>query len=194
MEKNIQAFLKVMDPDDHATGGGTASAIAGAMAAGLAAMVARLSIGKEGMEPAEFYDQINAELIGLSQQLFDGARLDSEAFEAVQQAFRLPKSTDEEKTSRRQAIQAAWQIATDIPLTNAVRCARVLQRARELQGRSNVNAASDLQCALYLARAGGLGCLENVAINLPMLRDELLQEKLSRQMQELRTELLVDGE
>ena len=60
-DADLQAFLRVIDPDDNATGGGTASAVAGAMAAGLAGMVARLSVGKDGMEPDPYYHEIDAE-------------------------------------------------------------------------------------------------------------------------------------
>lgn len=66
MDENIQAFLKVLDPADNSTGGGTASAIVGAMAAALAGMVARLSIGKDGMELDEFYQERDATLSAIS--------------------------------------------------------------------------------------------------------------------------------
>jgi formiminotetrahydrofolate cyclodeaminase len=186
MNENIEAFLKVLDPADNTTGGGTASAVAGAMAAGLAAMVARLSIGKAGMEPEEFYLERNEALASLSEALFAGAQQDSEAFSAVSQAFKLPKATEEEKAARSQAIQAGWLHATEVPLVNAERCAQVLALAQELEGRSNENAASDLACAFYLARAGALGCLENVAINLPMIKDQAIATRLSEQADQVK--------
>jgi formiminotetrahydrofolate cyclodeaminase len=61
--------------------------------------------------------------------------------------------------------------ATRVPLSNAERCAAVLALARQLEGRSNPRALSDLQSAGHLARAGLLGCLANVAINLPGVKD-----------------------
>ena len=66
MNDNIAAFSKVLDPNDNSTGGGTASAVAGAMAAALVAMVARLSIGREGPEAASFYKTLasGSELVG----------------------------------------------------------------------------------------------------------------------------------
>ncbi|MDX1438171.1 MAG: cyclodeaminase/cyclohydrolase family protein [Anaerolineales bacterium] len=189
MEENIAAFLKVLDPEDNTTGGGTASAVAGAMAAALAAMVARISIGKEGMEPDDFYEGPIARLTELSEGLFDGAREDSQAFEAVMGAFRMPKETDQEKAARSQAIQKAWVGATRLPLRNSARCIETLEIARELEGRSNKNAASDLTVGIYLARAGALGSLENVRINLPMIKDESLSEELAAEEQELRRRL-----
>lgn len=189
MVENVQSFLKVLDPTDNSTGGGTASAVAGAMAAGLAAMVARLSIGKADMEPEEFYTQRNETLTQLANELFAGGHHDSQAFSLVRQAFQLPKDNDDEKAARQQAIQTAWKKASEIPLANAQRCAQVLDLVKELEGRSNKNAASDLACALYLAQAGVKGCLENVDINLPMIKDEALVAKLSEQAAALREAL-----
>jgi formiminotetrahydrofolate cyclodeaminase len=153
MEENIAAFLKVLDPTDNTTGGGTASAIAGSMAAALAAMVARLSVGKKDMEPDEFYESRVAQLTRLSEELFDGAREDSLAFEGVTKAFRLPKETDAEKAVRSRTVQIAWAQATELPLQNAERCIQTFEIAQELEGRSNKSAASDLTVGIYLAPA-----------------------------------------
>ena len=105
MEKNIKAFLSVLDATDNSTGGGTASCVAGSMAAGLVGMVARLSMDKEGLAPTEFYRQIAEQAEALSAELFDGGRMDSEAFAVVSAAFKMPKGTAEEKQARSQAIQ-----------------------------------------------------------------------------------------
>ena len=177
-EANIEAFLSLIDPEDDATGGGTASATAGAMAAGLVGMVARLSIGKEGMEEEAYYREVDREVQGLTSALFDGAREDAEAFGAVLGAFRLPKGTDDEKSTRSAAIQDAMIGATRVPLENAERCARVHELGRMLEGRSNENAASDLECALGLAVAGARGCLSNVDINLTSIKDEAVRSNL----------------
>jgi len=171
MDENVEAFLRLLDPADNSTGGGTASAMAGAMAAALVAMVARLSIGKEGLEAKSFYRELSAEAEALSGELLDGGREDSDAFMAVLSAYRLAKDTDEEKSARREAIQRAVLQAARVPLANMERCWRVLELAMQLRGRSNPNAASDLECALHLARAGLLGCADNVEINLPAIKD-----------------------
>jgi formiminotetrahydrofolate cyclodeaminase len=186
MDENITAFLKVLDPSDNSTGGGAASAVAGAMAGALVAMVARLSLGKEGMESETFYNELGASAETLSTELFDGGHEDSQAFEAVRRAFSLPKSSDEEKAVRHEAIQAAWIHAARVPLANAERCSQVLALGEQLRGRSNPNAASDLACAIYLARAGMLGCLENVEINLPAIKDQELAEELAERASALR--------
>ena len=182
MNHAITAFLKVLDPADNTTGGGTASALAGAMAGALVAMVARLSMGREGMEAPSFYERIAAEAESLSRLLLAGGEEDSRAFEAVRAAFGTPKGTGEERGARLAAIQAAWIDAARVPMANAERCSRVLDLAAALRGRSNPNAASDLSCAIYLARAGLMGCVENVRINLPAIKDAQVVAELRERL------------
>ncbi len=186
MNDNTAAFLKVLDPNDNSTGGGTASAVAGAMAAALVAMVARLSIGKKNMEKEIYYEDISAEAEKLSIELFSGGREDSEAFEAVSTAYRLPKESDPQKIVRKDAIQRAMIKAAHVPLANAGKCRRIIELFSNLQGRSNPNTASDLECAGHLARAGLSGCIANVEINLPYIDDQGLVEKLKIQAETLR--------
>lgn len=167
--ENIQAFLKVLDPADNATGGGAASAVAGAMGAALVAMVARLSIGRRGMGKGAFYKGIDREARALAMDLFAGGHRDSQAFEAVRASHKLPVETEDQRGVRRAAIQRAIVGATRVPLENGEACKRVLDLCMRLKGRSNPNAASDLECAQHLARAGLVGCLANVEINLPSI-------------------------
>ena len=181
---NVDAFWKVIDPDDNATGGGTASATAGAMAAGLVAMVGRLSLGKD-LKPDAYYAPIIAEAEALATELFNGGRIDSQAFEQVMAAFKLPKATDAEKVTRSAAIQAAWTHAANVPLANAALCNRVLQLAAQLDGCSNPDAGSDLFCAVQLASAGQAGGLANVRINLPSIKDAELRATLEAAIADL---------
>ncbi len=181
---NVDAFWKVLDPTDNATGGGTASATAGAMAAGLTAMVARLSLGKD-LQPDEYYQPIIAEAEALAVELFDGARIDSQAFEQVMAAFKLPKDTDADQAARSEAIQAGWQHAAQVPLDNARRCHRVSELAAMLEGKSNPDAGSDLLCAIQLAQAGKAGCIANVQINLPSIKDAAASQALLAALAEM---------
>ena len=185
MNPNVASFLKVLDPNDNSTGGGTASAVAGAMAAALVAMVARLSIGREGSQAASFYKTLISEAERLATELFTGSRKDSEAFEHVMASFKMPKETEEQQTVRRQAIDEAMLKATRTPLVNAENCRNVLVLKQKLEGNMNPNTASDLECAGHLAKAGLLGCLANVKINLPGLKNESQAADIARQVEEL---------
>jgi formiminotetrahydrofolate cyclodeaminase len=186
-DADLQAFLKVVDPDDNATGGGTAAAVAGAMAAGLVGMVARVSKGKPDLESDEFYDTIDTAAQELTRDLMQGGREDSEAFGTVMRSFTLPKCTEAEKQARTAAIRAAMVEATRVPLQNAQRCVRVLELAVRLSAKFNENAASDLACARSLARTGTEGCLENVEINLPSVKDEQAKAEFEARSNELRS-------
>jgi methenyltetrahydrofolate cyclohydrolase len=90
---------------------------------------------------------------------------DSAAYDAVMAAYRLPKQTDDEKASRKSAIQAALERATDVPLRTAEACLTVLQAAVEAAADGNPNALSDALTGGALAWAGLRGALENVRIN-----------------------------
>jgi formiminotetrahydrofolate cyclodeaminase len=195
-DADVQAFLKVIDPMDNATGGGTASAVAGAMAAGLIGMVARVSKGKPDLESDEFYDAIDTQAQELTRDLMQGGREDSEAFGAVMRSFTLPKCTDEETAARSAAIQEAMVAATRVPLENGTRCVRVLELADRVATSFNRNAESDLAVARSLAASGAAGCLENVAINLSSVKDELTRAEIENQARELRSmfEVMTGGQ
>ena len=197
----METFLKVLDPEDTSTGGGSAAAISRAMAGALLAMVSRLSSpGDEGADSA-FFAGVYAKAMEVSSQLREGSQADSLAFLAVRAAYQLARKTDEEKATRQLAVQAAWLRAAETPLENSESCLRVLELGAEMVGRINPRVTSDYTCALLLARAGLMGCLENVEINLPSLKDTVLVEQLSARALKLRErcerlsdELLVPGE
>jgi formiminotetrahydrofolate cyclodeaminase len=181
----LGTFRRVLDPGDNSTGGGSASAIAGAMAAALAGMVARLSIRPDSPEPEAFYQGIADDGARLSAALLEGSHSDAAAFDGVVAAYRLPKGTDAEKAARSDAIQSAIITATRVPLANAYRCKDVLGLVTGLEGRSNERAKSDLVCARRLAEAALQGCLANVEINLPGIKDEAVRRAIAAEMEAL---------
>ena len=188
----METFLKVLDPEDTSTGGGSASAIAGAMAAALLGMVSRLSAsGKDEAEEKAFMEQMQAQAGELSRQLMQGSREDALSFQAVRSAYRLPKQSPDEKASRQKAVQTAWQRAARIPMENGERCWQVYELGAEMSGRINPKVQSDYRCALLLARAGLLGCLENVHINLPEIKDPNLAEQMAARAEALTGRLAV---
>lgn len=163
-------FDKVMDTKDFTVGGGAASAIAGAMAAGLVGMVARLSIGKDYGLHDERYEAIAGEMDTLCQKLTQGAQDDEEAFLGIKNAFKLPKGTDEEKVIRRAAVENAAVQAATVPMENARRAARILEICAEMENRSNPAAASDITSGVLLARSAVMGCALNIDANLPLIK------------------------
>ena len=98
-------------------------------------------------------------------------RRDSDAYDGVVAAFRLPKDTDDEKTARSGAIQEALRGATEAPLDVMRQCAAAIEQASVVAAFGNPNAASDVQVALELLGAGLRGAGLNVEINLGSVKD-----------------------
>jgi formiminotetrahydrofolate cyclodeaminase len=166
----IHAFLEETKSSSPTPGGGSASALAGALGAALGIMVANLTEGKE--EPGGDLARFRADLESLLTTLEGYVDKDAEAFNGVMAAYKLPKATETEKTARRQAIQSATKAAADLPLAAAESCLRVLALAADLIEIGNPNAASDGAVAGALAYAGLWGAVYNVRINIAALRDE----------------------
>ena len=184
----METFLRVLDPLDTSTGGGSASAISGAMAGSLIAMVARLSMpDQEGGVEQQIVDRIYSQSKQLSQKLMQGSQEDAQAFQLIRSAYHLARQTEAEKKLRQQAIQSAWQKATRVPLENAEYCTQVYGLGAELVSHANPKAISDLRCGLLLARAGIFGCLENVKINLPSIKETTISAEIIDKTNDLRS-------
>jgi len=162
-------LARVLDATDATFGGGSASALAGAMAAGLVGMVARLSLGRGLALDDARYDVYAVEADTLGRALHAGAEQDAEAYGLVKAAYGLPRDGVAQAAARQTAIHDALIAAALVPLDNARRALRVRELCRELDGRSNAAAASDLGVAVALADAAVGGCLLNVEVNLDAL-------------------------
>lgn len=151
---------------DPTPGGGSAAALAGATGAALVAMVSGMPKTRTGAP--EERARLHAALAWAREA---GARLrrlveeDTRAYDAVVAAYRLPKATDAEKASRKDAIAQAMARATAVPLETAEACLVVLKAAQEGVAHGNPNALSDARTAGALAWAGLIGAAENVRIN-----------------------------
>ncbi len=188
----LAQFLDRLASSDPTPGGGTASAIAGAVAAGLIAMVSRLSTGKGGDDTA--FERMLASAEEERRALLDLATQDAEAFNAVMRAMRLPKGTAEEKQRRLGAIQDALVHAADVPLDVALRAVRLLEVSGDLAGRGNPNAISDVGVAALLAHSAVQGALLNVRINLQAINDPAYKTRAAERVRTLglRAEVLRD--
>ena len=182
----LEILRKIIDSKDFTVGGGSAAALAGAMAAGLVGMVARLSVNKNYGLSSEKYNEIAREADSLAEELLLGAEKDAQAFSMIKEAYSLPKESSEQKSMRAIAIQKAAIGAATVPLDNAWRCHRVQELMLLLKGKSNTNAASDLEEASLLSNAGLLGCVLNIEVNLFLIKDENIKVKFKEQINQLR--------
>jgi glutamate formiminotransferase/formiminotetrahydrofolate cyclodeaminase len=171
------AFLDALASSDPTPGGGSAAAYAGAMAAGLVAMVARVTTGKKKYAGVEKrMQQIALEADDLRQALSEGVSRDSRAFDAVMEAYRLPKGTEQEQAARESAIEEATVHAAQVPLEACRQSVRVLALAREAAADGNVNAISDAGSAGAMARACLTAAGMNVRINASSLKEQAQAE------------------
>lgn len=171
----LQDFVEVLASDAPAPGGGSVSALCAANGAALCAMVCRLTQGKKKYE--EFAPLMEA-LIPQAQQLHEKLVVsidkDTEAFNLVSAAFKMPKETEEEKADRSKKIAEGMLVSTQVPFETMELTLQVLQLVDQLPGKFNTNAASDLGVAALNLAAGIKGAWLNVLINLGSLKDEAL--------------------
>lgn len=172
-EQTLQAFLDELAGSAPTPGGGGAAAVAGAMGAALVSMVCNLTVGKEKFAAVEpRIKEILAKSEELRARLTRAMTEDVEAFDAVMDAYRMPKSTDEEKAARSAAIQEASKTAALVPLATARACAEVIELCRPVAEMGNPNVLSDAGVAALCAQAGLKGAALNVLINLGGIKDD----------------------
>lgn len=168
----VAALLEAFRRPDPTPGGGSASALAGAVGASLLAMVAGLP--KPRAVEARDFERLRdaggrcADLSGRLAGLMDR---DTEAYELVVNAYRLPKSTDEEKAVRSARIQETLRGAIDAPLDVMRACREAIQQAAVVASFGNPSASSDVRVGLELLGAGLRGAKLNVEINLESVKD-----------------------
>lgn len=168
----VATFLERLGTDAPAPGGGSAAALAGAMAASLVRMVIALTDGREaaaGHEP--LLDEMRIQATSLESDLLRLMELDAAAYSSVIAARRLPRETEREREARSVQVAAATRDATRAPLEAARRCAEVLALAERLAPVGSRQAVSDVGVAGVLAAAGLRGAALNVEINLPYLSE-----------------------
>jgi glutamate formiminotransferase/formiminotetrahydrofolate cyclodeaminase len=167
-----QDFLDALAEGTPAPGGGSAAAYSGAAGAALVAMVARLTLGKKkyAAVEAQMY-AILEKAESLRAALKEAIQEDATAFEAVMQAMKLPRDTDEEAAVRHAAIEDATLNAARVPLETARMAVEVMDLAVQVAGNGNLNAISDGATGAALARAALTGAGYNVRINVSGLSD-----------------------
>lgn len=168
----VEDFLQKVASADPVPGGGSVAALAGALAAALTAMVARLTVGKEKFRDRWAVLEPVAERAASLIRVFAGlVEQDTDAYRAVVQSYRLSEETPEQKAARAEAIQRAVREAARVPLETLLTLERLADDAAEALRSGNPNAASDAGAALQMLRAAAAVAAYNVWINLPSVKD-----------------------
>jgi len=166
----LREFQNALASSDPTPGGGSAAGVALGQAAALAKMVADLTLGNDkyanGWSIAE---SVNAVAIPLLDEGLNLAKLDSEAFDAVVAGFKMPKTTDEEKSIRREEIRNSMLGAAKVPYDTACYALDLMKLLPDLATYGNENAVSDVGVSGLLASAALKGAIFNIEINLNSL-------------------------
>lgn len=189
-EMNVKAFLDKTASNDPVPGGGSIAALSSAVAAALTEMVANLTIGKKKyVEVEEEMKEIAKIAAECRVKFVADIDKDSDAFNEVMDAFKLPKETDEEKESRKAAIQEATKKAALVPLEVAQDAFKIMGIIEKVVVKGNQNAVTDGAVAAMMARTAVLSALYNVKINLGSIKDEAFVEKVSKEVEELESKV-----
>lgn len=183
-------FLDAVADATPTPGGGSVSACAAAMAAGLAQMVAGLSRKKKLQAP--FVDKLSEQVEQMRKLVDDfTAAIDRDAasYDAVMAAFKLPQGNPEELHAREAAIQSATKGASEVPFEVAEKAAALVETLVQLEPISAASMKSDLQVARLMAVAGAKGALANVEINLDGIKDASYVAQMRSKVDELRKRL-----
>ena len=187
----LDDFIDEVGKDSPAPGGGSVSALAGALGAGLGSMVACLTPAKKGYEATfEPLTKRSEKLISCLEDLKKAVDLDTEAFNDVMLALRMPKNSEEEIALRRTALQEGYKKATLVPFHTAKRCVDALAELLEVAQIGNPNSASDVGVGALMAYAGFEGAALNVNINLPSIKDAAFKTEMTQKITSLRAQAI----
>ncbi len=183
LRAGVEPFVEQLAAPTATPGGGSAAAASGAMAAGLATMVASMSRGKKAyvQYERELSDAI-ARLAQLREELKAAIDADAESYIAVTKAYKQAKTS----ANGEAVITVALRQATAVPLSVAEKAREVAEIAKKLGPITNPNMKSDLTTSMALARAAIEGAMANVEINLESLKDETFVAEVRKKAGTLR--------
>ncbi len=169
---NLRAFANETAAESPAPGGGSVSAYMGPLGISLATMVAHLSSHKKGWDDRwEEFSKYAEKGQQLKDELLNLVDADTMAFNRIMESFSLPKSTEEEKRLRTQAIQVATKNAIEVPLRVMQRSVESMEIISAMVKEGNPNSVSDAGVGALAARSAALGAYLNVKINCSGLND-----------------------
>ncbi len=169
---SVKDFLAKTAGNDPVPGGGSIAALNAAIASALTEMVANLTIGKKKYEDKEgLMKKIVAITENYRASFMKDIDADSEAYNNVFAAFKLPKETDEEKIERNNQIQEATKIAAEIPMEVARKAVDIMDVITQVADHGNQNAITDACVAIMTARTAAISAILNVKINLSSIKD-----------------------
>lgn len=191
VDRTVVGFIEETGSESPAPGGGSVSALVGALGAALGSMVANLSAHKRGWdEQWETFSDWAVQGKAISEDLVHLVDLDTEAFNGVMAAYRLPKRTEEEARLRDEAIQKAALQAIEIPLRVMREAAASFPLLEAMAEKGNPASVSDAGVGALCARTAVRGAYLNVRINTSEIEDRALADRLTAEAEKIDAETL----
>ncbi len=185
-DMSLNQFLDALASKEPVPGGGSGAAMGGALGAALVSMVCNLTIGKKGYEAVqEEMQQLLAESEAIRLEMPRLLEADTQAYSQVMAAYRLPRTTEEEKQAREVLLQQRFRDAAEVPMRIAERCARVVDLALPAARMGNKWAVSDAGVGALFGEACLRAALLNVEINLASINDAAYVAEMRRKMASL---------
>ena len=181
---NIKQFLSELSSSSPAPGGGSVAALSGALSSSLSSMVCNLTIGKE--KYIDFEEEIKKILKNIKKiksKLTDLIDKDTNAFNDVIKAFKMPKNNENEIELRKQAIQEGYKKAALVPFETAKTCYMILDLAEILVEKGNKNSITDVAVSALMANAGVKSAILNVKINLGSINDKNFVKDINKELE-----------
>lgn len=187
---SVSDFINETGSSSPAPGGGSIAALNAASAAALIEMVASLTIGKEkyAAHEAEMV-AVQKQAAALKEEFLQFIDEDSQSFNKIMAAFKLPKESEAEKALRTEAIQTATKGAALVPFKVGEKAGELFALAQAVIERGNPNAVTDGAVAAMNARVAVKGAFLNVKINLSSIKDEAFVADLQEKMEALEATL-----
>ena len=185
VDMTVRDFTDEVQTDSVAPGGGSVAALGGSQGAALVAMVSNLSWGKDFLKDYNKICKVGKEAEALKAALIYNVDADTQAFNGVLDANKLPKGSKEEIKIRDKAIQDAFKVAINMPMDTAIKCYEVIKLADKMADMGLEASISDVGVGALMANAGMHGAILNVRINLPSITDKKYNEKMLKDCKKL---------
>ncbi len=186
VDMTCTGFAEETASESPAPGGGSISAYMGALAAALGTMVANLSSHKAGWDDKwEYFSNWADNGMAVMNELLYLVDEDTAAFNKIMDVFGMPKSTDEEKAARAEAMEVATLYATQVPLRTMKAAYKAFEVVRAMAEEGNPNSVSDAGVGALAARSAVMGACLNVKINAAGLKDRAVADALVKEAEEI---------
>jgi len=190
-DMSLKDFLEKTASRSPVPGGGSVAALSASLSASLIEMVANLTIGKKDYEDIEEeMKEVIKAISSYRDKFVKDIDKDSEAFNQVMMAFKLPKNLEEEKNIRKQVIQDAFKNAVLVPLGVAKGAYEIMDLAEKIVDKGNKNAVTDGAVAAMMARTAVLSALYNVKINLGYMKNTEFVKKVKKEVEDLESKVV----